>query len=284
MEIAIIYDAFRSDTLGVHYKKAFEKLGLKVRHFWLKDSHRIEPVFDAYVRVDDGDYKCDIPHDKLKPSFFYASDVHLKKPFLAIKKAARFYNHIFCAQYDGCLKLRDIYGDKVSWLPHACDTELTGDAGVERKLDIAFVGNDGGNPRKFLLQEMRERFPNSYIGNAAHTDITGLYSSAKLGFNYSIGNDINMRIFEVTSCGAMLLTSHIQGNGFDKLFTDKRDLVTYKSPKEIFPMIEYYLKNDSERKAISAAGRALTISGHTYLKRAAVILDKINQWKNTAAI
>jgi len=283
MEIAIIYDAFRSDTLGIRYKKAFEKLGIKVRHFWLKDSHKIEPVFGAYLRIDDGDYKYDIPHERLRPSFFYASDVHLKKPFLAIKKTAAFYNHIFCAQYDGCLKLRDVYGDKVSWLPHACDAGPAGDPAAERKLDIAFVGNDGGNPRKFLLQEMRERFPNSYIGNAAHTDMAGIYGSAKLGFNYSIGGDINMRIFEVMSSGAMLLTNCIQDNGFDKLFADKRDLVTYRSPKEIFPMIGYYLKNDSERKAIAAAGKALAVSEHTYLKRAAVILDKINQWKNTAA-
>lgn len=284
MKIAIIYDVFREDTLGVHYQKALTQLGLEVKHFWLKDSSGIEPIFDAYLRIDDGDYKHDIPHDKLKPSFFYASDLHLKKPFLAIKKAARFYNHVFCAQYSGYLKLMSVGKNRVSWLPHACDPGLTRDLGLERKLDIAFVGNDGGNPRKFLLQEIKEQFPNSYIGNAPYMDMGKIYSNAKIGFNYSIKNDINMRIFEVASCGAMLLTNHIDDEGFDRLFADKKNLAVYRSPKEIFSMIEYYLHSDKDRNAIAQAGKDLVIANHTYAKRASLILDKIKQWKNIAAI
>lgn len=278
MRIAIIYDKFREDTLGEHYKRALNKAGHIAEHFWLKDSHRIEPRFDAYLRVDDGDYKYDIPHDQLKPSFFYASDVHLKKPFLAIKRTARFYDHVFCAQYSGYLKLRRVYGDKISWLPHACDSELHRDLGRERKLDVAFVGNDGGNPRKFLLQEIRERFPNSYIGRAPYTEISKIYSSAKIGVNYSIENDINMRIFEILSCGAMLLTNHIDNNGFSDIFIDRKNLVTYKSPKDIFVMIDYYLHNDSERQAIAELGHKVAGS-HTYENRVCVIIKTIEEYK-----
>jgi len=279
MKLAIIFDGFNEATLGVYYKKAFEKLGLEVKHFWLRDSHDIEPVYDAYLRVDDGDYKYDIPHKKLKPSFFYASDVHLKKPFVAINKAARFYDHVFCAQYNGYRKLKQMHGGKFSWLPHAYDSELHCDLNHSRKLDIAFIGNDGGIPRKFLLQEMRERFPNSYIGNAPHTDISKIYSSAKVGFNYSIGDDINMRTFEVMACGAMLLTNHISGNGFDDLFADRKNLVTYKSPQEIFSMLEHYLENNREREKIAREGKQLVTSSHTYIKRASVMLDTIVKHK-----
>ena len=279
MKLAIIFDGFNEATLGVYYKKAFEKLGLEVKHFWLRNSHEIEPVYDAYLRIDDGDYKYDIPHKRLKPSFFFASDVHLKKPFLAIKKAARFYDHVFCAQYSGYLKLKHMYGDKFSWLPHAYDSELHCDLNCGRKLDIAFIGNDGGIPRKFLLQEIRERFPNSYIGNAPHTDISRIYSSAKVGFNYSIEDDINMRTFEVMVCGAMLLTNHITDNGFGGLFADRKNLVTYKSPKEIFSMLEHYLQNDSEREKIAAEGKQLVTSSHSYIKRASFMLDTIMKYK-----
>ncbi len=278
MKIAMIYDLFREDTLGEHYKKAFTQAGCEVEHFWLRDADKIEPRFDAYLRIDDGDYKYDIPHKKLWPSFFYASDVHLKKPFEAIKKASRFYNHVFSAQYSGYLKLRRIYGNKISWLPHACDEGLHRDLGAERVLDIAFVGNDGGNPRKFLLQEIRERFPNSYIGNAPYTAIAGIYSKAKIGFNYSIANDINMRIFEVTGCGAMLLTNRITDNGFDVIFGDRKYPAAYETPDEMFAMIAHYLNNDSERKTIGEAAKALVTSGHTYTKRAAVILDTIKKY------
>ncbi|MDD5449010.1 MAG: glycosyltransferase [Candidatus Omnitrophica bacterium] len=280
MNIAIIYDKLREDTLGEYYKKAFVKAGHAVTHFWLKDSGRIEPRFDCYLRIDDGDYKYDIPHGRLKPSFFYASDVHLKKPFLAINGVAPLYDHVFCAQYDGYLKLKAVCGDKVSWLPHACDSELHRDLGTERTIDIAFIGNDGGLPRKLLLQEIRERFPGSYIGNAPFTQISEIYSKAKIGFNYSIANDINMRVFEVMACGAMLLTNHVEGNGFDGLFEDKKNVAVYSSPQEIFLMIKRYLENNNERRAVAAAGKDLAASSHTYDKRVSAMLEQMAMAKS----
>lgn len=279
MKIAIIYDAYREDTLGEHYKRALMKAGVDTTHIWLRDADTVKPSFDAYLRVDDGDYKYDIPHSRLKPSFFYASDVHLKKPFAAIKNVAPFYGHIFCAQYSGYLRLGRVYKGKVSWLPHACDDELHRDLGLKRELDIAFVGNDGGIPRKFLLQEIRERYPNSYIGNASYRDIASIYSRAKIGFNFSIADDINMRMFEVMGCGAMLLTNHIENNGFDKIFNDRETIAAYKSPKELFSLIDHYLKNDAQRGRIAEAGKKLVIGEHTYSKRTARILEVIKQYK-----
>lgn len=276
MRLALIFDRANEATIGVYYLKSFQRLGVDVKHFWLKDASRIDAGFDAYLRIDDGDYKYDIPHERLKPSFFYASDVHLKKPFEAIKSASRFYDHIFCAQYDGCMKLQKAYGDKVSWLPHAFEPDISRDLGIARKLDVAFIGNDGGIPRKFLLQEIRERFRNVYIGRAEHTALAGMYSSAKIGFNYSIGLDINMRTFEVMSAGAMLLTNYLPRNGFEKLFTDRKDVVVYKEPREIFSLIEFYLKNDSERERIAESGKRLVMAQHTYDKRAGTIIQVIS--------
>lgn len=277
MKLAIIFDRFTEGTLGIYYEKALRHLGVAVQHFWLKDAQRIQPEFDGYVRIDDGDYKHDIPHERLKPSFFYASDVHLKKPFLSIKKAARYYNHIFCAQYNGWRTLAACYPDKVSWLPHAHDPEIHRDIGCERKLDVAFVGNDGGIPRKFLLQELRERFPNSYIGNADYRAIARIYSSAKIGFNYSIKDDICMRMFEVTGCGALLLTNAIADKGFTRLFTANRNIVAYTSPKEIFGLIDYYVRHAAEREAIANEGKQLVNTEHTYLKRATCMLETIRR-------
>jgi hypothetical protein len=68
MKIAVIFDRPNEATLGVYYERALGRLGIETGHFWLKGADAIEPVFDAYLRVDDGDYKYDIPHDRLKPS------------------------------------------------------------------------------------------------------------------------------------------------------------------------------------------------------------------------
>ncbi|MBI4335620.1 MAG: glycosyltransferase family 1 protein [Candidatus Omnitrophica bacterium] len=279
MRLAVIYDLYREDTLGEHYRRALLGAGCDVSHFWLKDAARINPEFDAYLRVDDGDYKYDIPHRRLAPSFFYASDTHLKKPFEAIKRIARSYDHVFCAQYRGYVALSRAHKGKVSWLPHASDEELHKDLNVRRELDVAFVGNDGGIPRKFLLQEIRERFPNSYIGNASYNEIAGIYSRARIGFNYSIADDINMRCFEIMACGAALLTNRIGDEGFNILFDESGCIAVYDSPRDIFSKIEYYLRNDDERARLARGGKGLALE-HTYKKRALSILGTIKKYLN----
>ncbi|MCX5715744.1 MAG: glycosyltransferase [Candidatus Omnitrophica bacterium] len=279
MKIAVIYDKFREDVLGEYYKRALERAGHTVEHFWLKDSVCIKPEYDLYFRVDDGDYKFDIPHAKLKPGIFYASDVHLKKPFRKISKVVPLYDMVFCAQYDGCQALKRKFPEKVAWLPHAADLEFHKDLGIARDLDIGFVGNDGSVPRKFFLQELRERYPNSFIGNAPSSKINEIYSRSKIVFNYSIKNDINMRMFEALMSGAMLLTNFLEDKGFAQLFEDRKNLVLYKNPKELFELLEYYLGHEGERRAIARAGWELAKERFTYDKRVEEILAYIKRGK-----
>ena len=273
MKIALIYDVFREDTLGEYYRRALMRSGHSVSHFWLRHSKEIKPEYDLYFRVDDGEYRFDIPHAVLKPSIFYASDVHLSKPFRKIKKLAPLYDKVFCAQLDGCLKLERAFPKKVFWVPHAADPWVHKDMNLSRELDIAFVGNDGGVPRKFILQELKERFPKSFIGTAPYTRISQIYSSSKIVFNYSINNDINMRMFEALSCGALLLTNFINGNGFGQLFEDGKNLVLYRDPREMLKLLEYYLSNESKRLAIAAEGKALALERFNYDNRAEEILS-----------
>lgn len=283
MKIAIIYDIFREDTMGEYYRSTLIKEGFDVQHFWVRYSYKIKPEFDLYLRIDDGDYKYDIPHPKLKPCFFYASDVHLRKPYREIKKIARHYDHIFCAQYNGYLKLNRVYPGKISWLPHAADPKFHQDLEVKRDLDICFVGNDGGVPRKFILQALRERYPNSFIGKASHKEISRIYSRAKIVFNYSINNDINMRIFEALSCGALLITNHIKGNGFDLLFKEGEHLITYKTPKDIFRLIDYFLKEEKERYEIAKQGKYILKREHTYSHRVKEVIEMYRRVCNSKA-
>ena len=272
MKIAVIYDTFREDTLGEYYRRALMRAGHEVTHYALKTAGDIPAGFDLYFRVDDGEYRFDIPHDKLRPAFFYASDVHLSKPYAKIRRLAPLYDKVFCAQYDGQMKLERAFPGKTAWLPHAADSYVHVDLHLRRDLDIGFVGNDGGVPRKFLLQELRERFPNAFIGNAPHTDIAKIYSRSKIVFNYSINNDINMRMYEALVGGALLLTNAIRGNGFERIFSDRKDLVVYKNPAEIFLLLEYYLGHEQERQAIAAAGQERALAGGTYDQRVKEVL------------
>jgi spore maturation protein CgeB len=94
-----------------------------------------------------------------------------------------------------------------------------------------------------------------------------IYSASKIGINFSLNNDINMRMFEILSCGAMLLTSQIEDNGFSELFKEGKHLITYKDKEDLKEKIIYYLEHEEEREAIAQAGCKLAVEEHTYKNR-----------------
>jgi spore maturation protein CgeB len=271
MKIALIFNREREDTTGLYFARALDELGYRFDHFWTKEAMEIAPGYDLYLRIDHGDYKYDIP-DHLHPAAFYAIDTHLKASYAKIKKQLRHYDFIFCAQQDAAGRLKS-KGINAFWLPLACDTDLHCKLDLEKCYDLGFVGNDGGIPRKFFLQQLRERCPNSFIARASFRDMGNIYSRSKIGFNYSINNDINMRIFEIMASGAMLLTNAIQDNGFDRLFADKQNVVVYKNPKDLFELIDYYLANQEQRQKIADRGAQLVRANHRYRDRINKILE-----------
>ena len=124
-------------------------------------------------------------------------------------------------------------------------------------------------------KNLREKYPQSFLGTAEYTRMSEIYSSAKIGFNYSIRNDINMRIFEVMSCGSLLLTNYIKNNGMEELFKNREHLVIYRNPKELFRLIEYYLSHPQERERIASSGHQLVTAQHTYRDRLRKMFDYI---------
>ena len=264
MKLALIFNKDREDTIGGYFERAAAQMGIESDHFWTSDSD-IPAGYDLYLRIDHGDYKYDIP-GHLKPSAFYAIDTHLEKPYRKIKEQVRHYGFVFCAQKSGVKKLKRDTGIDAKWVPIACDPEIHKDLNIERKLDVAFVGTEGKkNLRGELLKLLARRYPNSYIGRADSRFMSNIYSSAMIGFNYSINDDINMRMFEVLSCGALLITNRLRDDsGFNELFADGKNLVTYGTPGELLKKTEYYLSHDAERIKIAAEGRSLSVNRYTY--------------------
>ena len=276
LKIAVIFNQERKDTTGKYFKQALEKMQHRVNHYWTKDAENIDQDYDLYLRIDHGDYKYDLP-PYLKPQVFFAIDTHLKKPFKKIVKQARHYDLVFTAQKDGVRALR-WRGIKAEWLPLACDLEIHKKMELPKTYDIAFVGTEGKKSlRGVLLKDLSRRYPNSFLGRAPFTDLGRIYSAAKIGFNYSIKNDINMRIFEVMSCGTFLLTNRIKGNGFRELFEEGKNLIVYRNPKELFRLIDYYLNHNSQREQIAKQGYQLVASRHTYQKRTNEMLNCIKE-------
>jgi len=274
MRVALVFDRTRQDTSGQYFERALASLGVSVKHFWLRDAETIPQDFDWYLRIDHGDYVRDLPRH-LRPSAFYMIDTHLRRPLHQMRRVASHYDVLFCAQREA---LRTFL--RAVWVPAACDVALHGAGEAARgayMYDVGFVGTEGGIPRKFYLQALRERYPNSYIGWAPHTKIGEMYRASRLVFNFAINNDINMRVFEALGAGRCLLTNAIHGNGFEELFRDREHLVVYHSPQELWQLLDYYLTHDDERERIAQEGHVLVRAQHTYRHRAETMLNVLNQ-------
>jgi len=273
MRLALIFNKTRADTTGIYFERACRALNLDYGHWWLRDADQIPTGYDLYLRVDHGDdYERRLP-DALHPTAFYAIDSHVPHSWRKIQRVASRYDIVFCAQHDAARRLRC-----AQWLPLACDLQVHGPVEGQVVWDVAFVGTDGGVPRKFYLQALRERYPQSFIGTAEHTQLGSIYSRARIGFNYSIANDVNMRMFEVMAAGALLMTNALSGEALARLgFEDRRHLVLYQTPDDVLPLIDYYLAHPQERQAIATTGASLVRGRHTYAHRLKQLLGCVSQ-------
>ena len=273
MRLALIFDKTRPDTTGVYLERAARALNVPYDHWWLRDVGRMEPTYDLYLRIDHGDDYLTLLPDHLRPAAFYALDTHLPHSWRKIRRVAHRYDLVFCCHRTSVMKLPG-----AEWLPVACDPELHGTEACDPVWDIAFVGTEGGVPRKFYLQALRERYPNSFIGHADYTRMASIYGRARVGFNYSIANDVNMRIFEVLAAGALLITNALRGDDLRQLgLEDRRHLVLYRSPQELLERIAYYLAHPQERQTIAQAGSGLIRQRHTYVHRMEQLLRSVSQ-------
>jgi SAM-dependent methyltransferase len=106
-------------------------------------------------------------------------------------------------------------------------------------------------------------------GEAWGREMFGKMNSSKITLNRHI--DIsenyaaNMRLFEATGCGALLITDY--KDNLEELFDIGREVVAYRSPSECADLINYYIQHPERARKIAEAGRARTLRNHTYLQR-----------------
>lgn len=72
----------------------------------------------------------------------------------------------------------------------------------------------------------------------------------------------NIRLFEITGIGSMLLTDYKQN--MNELFKEGIEAVTFKTYEEAIKLIKYYLENEEEREKIALNGQKRTLKDYTY--------------------
>ena len=86
----------------------------------------------------------------------------------------------------------------------------------------------------------------------------------------------NLRLFEATGVGAMLLTDWKEDLG--ELFAPGTEVVTYRHPHECLEKVRHYLAHDGERLAIARAGQRRALGEHTYEHRMQELVDLLGPY------
>lgn len=212
------------------------------------------------------------------PTLWYAIDTHMD--FEKHVRVGRLFDMTLVAQrqYVAPLIARGL--TQVQWLPLAFAPELLPSVLPERDIDIAYVGSDDAvvHPRRsILLNALRGRFPSHHFGRATPEEMGRIYAAAKIVFNRSVNNDLNMRFFEAMGTGAVLLTDRVIGNGVETLFEEGRHYLCYDNEDDLLRKVSDIVQDRDQLRAIGAAAQSLVLSNHTYAHRASDLIEHLKQ-------
>jgi spore maturation protein CgeB len=161
--------------------------------------------------------------------------------------------------------------------------------GVEQDIDASFVGGISRHHGKALpmLEYLADTTPIQFFGYIStrldknspivprhHGEVWGSNMYRTLArsritlnrhINVAENNANNMRLYEATGVGALLLTDRKTNLG--ELFEIGKEVVVYSNPEEAAEMIRYYIQHPAEADLIARAGQERTLREHTYKNR-----------------
>ena len=106
-------------------------------------------------------------------------------------------------------------------------------------------------------------------GQAWGMDMYRVLAESRIAVNrhgdFAGGYAANMRMFEATGVGALLMTE--SATNLPDLFEPGREVVAYDDADDLIAKIRHFLEHEDERRRIAAAGQRRTLSQHTYRER-----------------
>jgi spore maturation protein CgeB len=149
----------------------------------------------------------------------------------------------------------------VNPLVHKRRTHLLEDLCARRRIDVWGYGDDALPPDSSIRAH--------FHGEAWGVDMYRVLASTKIAINFHIdvaeGHVNNMRLYEATGMGALLLTD--SGLNLEELFQVGAEVVSYHGIGDLTEAVDRYLLDESARCAIAAAGQRRTLAEHNVERR-----------------
>jgi spore maturation protein CgeB len=173
----------------------------------------------------------------------------------------------------------------------AFDTEIISALDNKKTIDVSFIGGLSRKTHRSRVQGLelllakgidvktfgyglkRPLVPfakhllwNSYGGELWGIEMYRTLNRSKISLNFHIdvaqGMSGNMRIFEATGCGTLLMTE--SAKNLNRLFQPGKEVVAYDNFADLNEKIRYYLSHDTERGRIADEGQKACIERHSY--------------------
>ena len=209
---------------------------------------------------------------------WYGVDTHMdyqKHLFIG-----RLFDVTFIAQKEYVEKLRNDGLRQVYWLPLGFAPELMSTEMPNRTIDIAHVGssNVAANPqRHLLLAALQREFSSTRFGPATPQEMGSIYASARIVFNRSVNNDVNMRFFEAAGAGTVLVTDSVIDNGVETLFEEGKHYMVYHDEATLLKVVRDLLSDPARCATMGESARLHVLECHTYDQRAVSLLNAAEQ-------
>ncbi len=112
---------------------------------------------------------------------------------------------------------------------------------------------------------IRKRYQGPAFGCASYQILSASKITVNCHINVAGQFADNMRLFEATGMGTMLITDWKVN--LHKMFEPGKEVITYRTAEECAELVHYYLEHDTEREEIARAGQERTLREHTYYHR-----------------
>lgn len=152
---------------------------------------------------------------------------------------------------------------------------------TERKYPLSFCGVvDVHRPiRKDMLAMLEAEFGCFYAGSSLnHTQMFELFANSQIIPNESICDEVNFRLFEASSTGALVFSPDI-GEDQNVCFEPGREFEVYHDGLELREKIRFYLAHPESAQKIGLAGRARVQKEHLSSHRAVQLMQSFEQAK-----
>lgn len=151
---------------------------------------------------------------------------------------------------------------------------------LAREVDIEFFGYGVDT------LEGTSAIQKKYRGEAWAMDMYRVLAESRITINTHIdvaGNFANnMRLYEATGCGALLVTDH--KDNLHELFRPGVEVVSYRNVEEAIEKIRYFCIHQEAACQIARAGQVRTLRMHTYRNRMEELADILERYLESRGI